>query len=683
MTTFDSLGIDTKGKSGRFYVTCPKCSSDRKKSKIPCLTVNSESGNNWFKCQHCTFSGNLEAYDKYNKIRERSKYPSVIPDIYGQDAMSMLFIPKGIKAVTAKNRGIYEIAPFSHETKGQVAFPYFYQGNLVNVKFRRLEYGKSITLPNGEERYLSKNWQIKKEDGAKVCYWGLNRLDFEISQDLIICEGEMDALTWDEAGFSNALSVPNGAINEADKNFDEKLEFAKDEWVVKNVYARARRVFLALDDDGSGRRMRDELAAIIGKSKCYIIEYGGRKDINEVHAGEKSKNLEALGVNGVQLCFENAKPYPVGGIITFDMIEKVLDSMSADGFKRGFTLNGEFDSTGVDKYLSIKKPYLAVITGIPSMGKSSWWRWYMTRQSMKNSVKWGLFVPDSRPEEREIAKICEIMVGAKWELNKPWSMTAPQRLRAKEFVREYFYLIKPDKRNSELIARISQGKQGVKGLDSLFYYLETLKRQYNIFGYCFDAWNKVEHQKPSGITDEAFVSQQLDRVLEFNEEVGLFGSIIAHPTKLEKIKGSRNYDAPDLYNVKGSSAWYEKADIGISIHRYKYKKVQVGTEGKRAVYREVRDNSAATQVIINKIKQNEIGEEGDFEMFMDWRAAETFVYSKPDYYDEAGDGDFNKQIAEKQAEKPKATYDGPLIDYDVDKSDGEDIPFDLNEDLPF
>ena len=30
---------------------------------------------------------------------------------------------------------------------------------------------------------------------------------------------------------------------------------------------------------------------------------------------------------------------------------------------------------------------------------------------------------------------------------------------------------------------------------------------------------------------------------------------------------------PSLYDIKGSSAWKEKADIGILIHRYKLKKI--------------------------------------------------------------------------------------------------------------
>jgi twinkle protein len=684
MTTFESLGIETKGKTGRFYTTCPKCSKDRKKSKVPCLTVNSEPNNNWFKCQHCNFSGNLESYEKYETVRIKSRFPAETPQIYGVDTVNMLLSPKKISVNTAKKWLLYEIPAWTSkgEKYGQVGFPYFYRGSLVNVKFRRLEYDIKVIDSKGEENYCSKNWQMKKEDGAKVCYWGLHLLDFQECQDLIISEGEIDAMTWDEAGFKNILSVPNGAINENVVSIDDKLDFAKDPWVIENVYAKAKRVFLALDDDGPGIRMREELASIIGKSKCYIITYSGRKDINEVHAGEKKKELQGLGKEGVIQCFENAKPFPVGGIVTFDMMESKLEELSLQGFQRGLILGEKEHENGVDKYISLKRPYLGVITGIPGMGKTSFWRWYMTQQSIKNGVKWGLFVPDSRPEEREIAKIAEITCGAKWERNKPWSMSEVQRRRAKDFVREHFYLIKPDYRNQELIAKISQGQQGVKSLDALFYYLETLKLQYNIFGYCVDAWNKIDHQKPNGQSDEQFVSKQLDRVLDFNRDLDLFGGIIAHPTKLERIKGSRNYEPPDLYNVKGSSAWYEKADLGLTIHRQKYKKIEIGKMGNRPVYKEVRDNTFPTQVIVNKIKQAEIGEEGDFEMFMDWKHAETFVYDIPDYYKLEANDDFAKTVEEKTHKSAK--LDTPLLDNP--KQDEKDDGFHFDDDpdnLPF
>jgi twinkle protein len=682
MTTFESLGIDTKGKSGKIYTICPKCSSGRKKSKLPCLTVNVEPNNNWFNCQHCSFKGNLEAYQSFEKIRLKSRIPEEVPAIYSHDTTNMLLSPKGIKADTAKKRFIYEISAWAGEKHGQVAFPYFYRGNLVNVKFRRLEYDIKAVNAKGEEYYCSKNWQMKKDDGAKVCYWGLDRLNFEESQDIIITEGEMDALTWDEAGIINALSVPNGAINENVVDINDKLDFAKDEWVVQNVYAKAKRVFLALDDDGPGRRMMEELAAIIGKSKCLIIKYNGRKDINEVHAGEPKKGLAKLGKEGVIQCFENAIPYPVGGIITFNSIRTKLHEMGRTGLKRGYTLDKEHDGVGLNRLLSIKPPFLATVTGIPSMGKTAFWRWYMTKQSLKNGCRWGLFVPDARPDERELTKIAEIMAGKKWEFDKPWSMKDVERKRAEEFVHEHFFLIKPDFRNQELMARISQGQHSVQSLDAIFYYLETLKRQYNIFGYTIDAWNKIDHQKPNGQTDEQFVSKQLDRILRFNEDVGLFGSIIAHPTKLERIKGSRNYDAPDLYNVKGSSAWYEKSDIGITIHRQKYRKIEIGKMNNRPVYKEVRDNTFPTQIIVNKIKQAEIGEEGDMEMFMDWQSAETFVYNMPSYYKSEANDDFAQAKKEKDhkmdaplTKTEKQEEDDGEAHLPIDLADGDNLPF--------
>lgn len=46
------------------------------------------------------------------------------------------------------------------------------------------------------------------EPGGKLVLWGMDNCD--INFPLIITEGEMDALTLDECGIPNVVSLPNG-----------------------------------------------------------------------------------------------------------------------------------------------------------------------------------------------------------------------------------------------------------------------------------------------------------------------------------------------------------------------------------------------------------------------------------------------------------------------------------------
>jgi twinkle protein len=36
---------------------------------------------------------------------------------------------------------------------------------------------------------------------------------------------------------------------------------------------------------------------------------------------------------------------------------------------------------------------------------------------------------------------------------------------------------------------------------------------------------------------------------------------------MQKVQGSDNYEVPNLYSINGSSNWFAKADIGITVYR--------------------------------------------------------------------------------------------------------------------
>ena len=77
MTTFSDLGIQEQPGKQRYMALCPNCSHTRtKNSKVRCLTVNNEPGNEFYNCHHCGWKGNLGAHEKYAKIQEKSRMPA-------------------------------------------------------------------------------------------------------------------------------------------------------------------------------------------------------------------------------------------------------------------------------------------------------------------------------------------------------------------------------------------------------------------------------------------------------------------------------------------------------------------------------------------------------------------------------------------------------------------------------
>ena len=120
--------------------------------------------------------------------------PTAIPDSPTPDVLRWL-AKRGISEVTARRNKIgaaRHFIPKLNATVDCVAFPYFRNGELVNIKFRALT----------EKAFA----QVK---GAEKILYGLDDIANEKSE--IIVEGECDKLALEKADIRNVVSVPDGA----------------------------------------------------------------------------------------------------------------------------------------------------------------------------------------------------------------------------------------------------------------------------------------------------------------------------------------------------------------------------------------------------------------------------------------------------------------------------------------
>jgi twinkle protein len=416
---------------------------------------------------------------------------------------------------------------------------------------------------------------MKKDLGTKSIFLGMQSLTFDQDEkkEVIITEGEWDWLTWKQCGHKNVLSVPMGAPNPKAENFEHEFDYANDKYVM-SVLQDAELIIFSTDNDDPGRKLRDQLALIFGRERCKYINYPtGCKDINEVFAGHKKKGLKAQGKAGVDECYQNLSSFPINGVIRPTDVKDELELIASNGFVPGYGIGVE----RIDELFTLKRKHLTVITGLPSTGKSVWVRWYLAEficHNEKNEfIKWAMFTPENRPVSREQAKLAEAITGQSYRRGYKNSMSEDVRSRTLRYIQQHFFFISPNKMNYETWGnKINQER--VNTMDSLMQYLIYLKKTENIFGFVIDAWNKIEHEQPKGVTDTNFISQQLDHLINFIDVYDLHCILIAHPTKIEKV--GINYRMPLLYDIKGSSAWKEKPDIGIILHRYINKKRRAG-----------------------------------------------------------------------------------------------------------
>lgn len=167
------------------------------------------------------------------------------------------FASRGIGEETLRAYQIGEIQPRKHGPV--IVFPYKRNGELVFLKFRPLRDKKAMWTSKDSEPCLF-GWQAMPDD----------------ARDLIVVEGEIDALSFYQGGYC-ALSVPRGG-----GDGDKQDGWIEAEWEYLQLFDR---VFLALDNDEQGKKATEHIARRLGAHRCFSVNLGAFKDANEALMG--------------------------------------------------------------------------------------------------------------------------------------------------------------------------------------------------------------------------------------------------------------------------------------------------------------------------------------------------------------------------------------------------------------
>ena len=613
MVTFkDIIGIsDTALKSGLNYLPCPVCSKGRKKENAKPLTVNVEEGNRWYKCHHCHLSGNLEVHERYSKVRESARMPKTIK-MYSPKVREYIQ-SRGLSMATYLNDGVYEAL---YNGKNILGYPVKISHTLVNVKFRDLDWTKESKFP--------KFWQVKKDDGAKSCFIGLDSLELPKDHDIdrkpnvvIIVEGQDDRLTLKECGFKNVLSVPSGAPSLTSEKYEREFDYVTETYF-NNINKNLIDVFiLFVDNDPAGEKLKSHLSTILGKHRCKYVKYPeGYKDANEVYVGH-GKFMKPLTGSYIRSMVETAKPFPVGGIVDPEEIEVETETYRINGYRKGY----EGSIKKLNSLFTLKRPYLYVLTGIPGIGKTTWLRWYMIdliREVFhvhQKSLKFAWWSPESRPKGREMSKMIESIVGKPIYSGSPGCISDQEYKNAKNFIKNHIIYMFPETKRFDQVDNMNRN-QMERTLSKILENLTHLVRAYGISGYVIDPWNSIHHKKAAGETIEDYYARILETLHSFNELYNLVGFIVAHPTNDIKKLTSGNFERAGLHKISGGAMWKNKVDVGITIHRKPWVQVLDAVDEDGANIYEYDDN-APTQIIVDKMKFEEIGRYGGIDMHFD------------------------------------------------------------------
>jgi twinkle protein len=191
---------------------------------------------------------------------------------------------RGFSKATWERRNVGEVG-------GNIAFPYFENGELVLMKFRK------------PEKYKGNGRKAWREEGGKPVLWGMDLCD--TSKPLCICEGEYDAVALDEAGVENVVSVPSGA---SDLTWIETCW----EWL-----EQFNKIILWGDNDDAGKEMVRKVILRLGEWRCAVVK-SPHKDANV--------SLVREGKEATKRYVDQAQPVPINGLLELADVKPVDNS---------------------------------------------------------------------------------------------------------------------------------------------------------------------------------------------------------------------------------------------------------------------------------------------------------------------------------------------------------------------
>jgi twinkle protein len=503
---FNQHGLEV----GKTQGICPLCSHDRKPEhrKSKCASYDWERGLGT--CHNCNQTFQLHTYHRNGSTEKEYVIPDVEPVLIQNPKVVAWFDSRGISAQTLNDLRVgegLEYMPQTGKQENTIQFNYYIGNDLVNIKYR--DGRKNFKLYKGAE---------------KVFY----NIDATVGYDtVVIVEGEMDVLSFHEAGIKNVISVPNGAT--LNNNNLEYLDNCID------YFSDKEKVIIAVDSDEAGQALQQELVRRLGAELCYTLSFDDVKDANDY--------LQKYGKQKLAQHIAQAKPVPLENVSTYKDIEHEVLDFVHNGFKPGFQVGLK----NFDDIFSTYTGQFITVTGIPSSGKSD----FVDQMVVGYNKNYGWKTAYASPENAPTYLHAHKLIRKVWEgMPTKADVGTDKWNNVTQHVNDNFFFIDMDRYSLESVLR--------KGA-------ELVKRK-GIKCLVIDPFNKVRDVDAKTEDVNRYTMEYLTKIESFCKKYDVLVIIVAHPTKMYKNSDGQ-IEEPTMYNIKGGGEWYDASYHGILVHR--------------------------------------------------------------------------------------------------------------------
>ena len=533
---------------GKKEGVCPLCSSNRKPEnrKAKCAMYDWERGLGT--CMNCNEVFQLHTFKRKGGNDKVYNKPKQIANPLLSNKVIKWFEGRGISNNTLVKMKITEGKEFMPQTgkeENTIQFNYFINNELINIKYRD---GK-------------KNFKLVK--GAEKIFYNI---DSTVGHDyMVIVEGEMDALSFVEAGISSVISVPNGAT--VSNNNLEYLDNCID------YFENKEKIILAVDQDEAGENLKQELIRRLGAEACYTCDFGVHKDANEFLVHNSRSMLSDV--------IKNASAVPIENVLTLKDVDDELQEFIEEGFKPGYQI-------GLDNFDSIFSTYTGqfiTVTGVPSSGKSDFVDRMVVGYQLKYGWKTAFASPENKPTFLHAHKLMRKI--GDWMPTKE-DINTTKWEEVSNVINDNFFFIENERYDLDSV--LSKGAQLVKrkGIKCLV----------------IDPYNKVKMNGAAAMSIPDATMEYLTRIEAFAKKYDVLVIVVAHPTKMYK-KDDGTLDEPNMYNIKGGGEWYDASYHGLLVHR-NYEKKTVKVKVLKVKFQNLGENQAEAHFKWDHISGNYI-----------------------------------------------------------------------------
>lgn len=538
-------------------ILCPRCSADRKKSKVKAATFNPGKEGGVFNCHHCGLQGHRYDPNKEYLIRPLPVTVTFRDDRFSQRWRDWLVNERKISIETAEAVGLYTMnkrilmkkLPEHIQNREKflntfqvveaLAALYRYRGRLIQIQYRD----------------LFKNWAMEKD--ADLVFF--NGDIIRENKIVVISEGWMDTAANYEAGIINSCSVPNGTtITDEEKEIFEKtgsielksepvLKYLENQW---DDFKDVEEVVLNTDKDAAGRKLAEllrrkftaagkkvsEMILPVKDSNQMLITHGKEALLEAYRNRRVMRNKELIYINHIReeserYYREGMPPKRCSGWVDFD------------------PHFGYFDGD------------LIGINGFPANGKTSFVINLLLALAKIYGHKFLIYSPENYPVSRFVILFAEIYAGRSIDPGSKRSFANGPGMsfaEAMDFIHDHFVFVP---------------MRPVPSWDKLRSFAINNGKDFR--GILIDPVNRtIRRRHQYGMVISEYLQEELTEQMAFGLDTGISTFFTMHPPtqdkKMRRGNEDGSFDHPTQFEIEGGKIWMSSLQVLMTVHRPNY-----------------------------------------------------------------------------------------------------------------